>query len=252
MTTLHEICRYPVKGLGPDRMEEAVLSMGEGLPFDRKWGMIHETSEVDPVAPKWAKPHNFLRLAKDDRLAQLDTVFDEETKTLSILRKGKQISRGRLDDSTGRTLIQNFLSSFLLPGPRGNPKIVQAPSGGSFTDMEDARISLISLASLRDLERVTRQTVDPIRLRGNLYIDGLDPWAEFSWVGKRLRLGEVTLEVLRRIDRCTATNVNPKDGSIDMNIPQSLRQGFGHIDCGIYAKVIMGGTIRPGDELALV
>ena len=250
--TIQEICRYPVKGLGPDRMDQAALSMGEGLPFDRKWGMVHETSEIDPAAPPdWAKPHNFVRLSKDEQLAQLDIAFDEETRTLSILRKGRQVSRGRLDDPTGRTLIQTFLSSFLPNGPRGNPKIVQALSGGSFTDTEGARVSIINHATLRDLERVTRKPVDPVRLRGNLYIDGLPAWAEFEWVGKRLRVGEAVIEVMARIDRCAATNVNPKNGEIDMNIPLDLRKGFGHIDCGVHTKVIMGGTIRPGDEITL-
>ena len=54
-----------------------------------------------------------------------------------------------------------------------------------------------------------------------------------------------------RIDRCAATNVNPASGDVDMNIPLSLRKGFGHIDCGVHAKVIMGGTIRPGDSIEL-
>lgn len=250
-TTIQTICRYPVKGLGPDPMPEASLSMGEGLPFDRKWGMIHDTSEIDPVAPQWGKPHNFLRLAKDERLAQFDIAFEEDTRTLSILRKGRQVSRGRLDDPTGRTLIQTFLSGFLPPGPRGNPKIVQAPSGAAFTDIEEARLSIINMASLRDLERVTREPVDPMRMRGNIYIDGLDAWSEFHWVGKRLRIGEAVIEILMRIDRCSATNVNPKTGEIDMNIPLNLRKGFGHIDCGVHAKVIMGGTIRTGDAITL-
>lgn len=251
-TTITELCRYPVKGLGPDRMEEATITMGEGLPFDRKWGMIHDTSEIDPATTlDWAKAQNFIRLSKDEKIAQLDVAFDEETRTLTLFRKGKQVSRGRLDDPTGRMLLQSFMSGFMPAGPRGNPKIVQASSGGSFVDTEGARISFINHASLRDLERVTREPVSPDRMRGNIYIDGLPAWAEFDWVGKRIRVGEATLEVTMRIDRCAATNVNPKNGEIDMNIPLSLRKGFGHIDCGVHAKVIMGGTIRPGDEITV-
>lgn len=250
--TLTDIFRYPVKGMGPDRLESVSLTMGLGLPFDRNWAIVHDSSTVDAAAPVWAKKANFLCLARDEKLAQLETSFEEETRTLTIFRKGKQISRGRLDDPTGRTLLQTFLNSFMPSGPRGNPKIVEAPHEVQFTDMEEAKVSIINRASVSDIERVTREPVDLMRFRGNLYVDGLKPWQEFDWVGKRIRVGECVLEILMRIDRCAATNVNPTSGDVDMNIPLSLRKGFGHIDCGVHAKVIMGGTIRPDDPIELV
>lgn len=250
--TLDQIYRFPVKGMGPDPLDQVSLTMGEGLPFDRHWAVVHGASSVDPAAPTWAKKVNFLCLSRDEKLAQLDIAFDEETRTLTVLRKGKQISRAKLDDHMGRTLLQTFLSGFMPDGPRGNPKVVEAPHGVAFTDMEEAKVSLINLASVKDVERVTREPVDPMRFRGNLYIDGLDAWKEFDWVGKRIRIGECVLEILMRIDRCAATNVNPETGVIDMNIPLSLRRGFGHIDCGVHAKVIMGGTIRRGDPISLM
>lgn len=250
-TTVTDIYRYPVKGMGPDRLEAVDLTMGEGLPFDRHWAIVHASSKVDPAAPDWARKSNFLCLAKDEKLAQLDIAFDPETQILTVFRKGKQISRGKLDDTTGRTLLQSFLTGFMPPGPRGNPKIVEAPADVQFTDTPEAKVSLINRASVTDLERVTREPVDPMRFRGNLYLDGLPAWKEFDWVGKRFRVGECVLEGIMRIDRCAATNVNPQTGAVDMNIPLALRRGFNHIDCGLHAKVVMGGTVRPGDTVEL-
>lgn len=250
--TVSDIFRYPVKGLGPDRLTSVDLSTGLGLPFDRHWAIVHNSSKVDPAAPDWARKTNFLCLAKDEKLAQLSIDFDAETKTLTVFRKGKQISRGKLDDTMGCTILQTFLSGFMPPGPRGNPKIVEAPTDVQFTDTPEAKVSLINLASVTDLERVTREPVDPMRFRGNLYLDGLPAWKEFDWVDRRFKVGDCVLEGIMRIDRCAATNVNPDSGAIDMNIPLSLRRGFGHIDCGLHAKVIMGGTIRPGDSVELI
>ena len=34
-----------------------------------------------------------------------------------------------------------------------------------------------------------------------------------------------------------------------MNIPLTLQRGFGHVDMGIYAKVVEGGMIATGDTL---
>jgi uncharacterized protein YcbX len=252
MTTVTDIFRFPVKGMGPDALDSVRLTMGEGLPFDRRWAVIHASSKVDPAAPTWERKSNFLCLAKDEKLAQLTIGFDEETRTLTVFRKGRQVSRGRLDDHMGRTLLQTFLTGFMPDGPRGSPKLVEAPHDTQFTDMQEAKVSLINHASVKDIERVTRAPVDPMRFRGNLYLDGMEAWKEFDLVGKRVRVGECVLEILMRIDRCAATNVDPATGAVDMNIPLSLRQGFGHIDCGVHAKVVMGGTIRKGDTLEVM
>ncbi|HAE00950.1 MAG TPA: MOSC domain-containing protein [Rhodospirillaceae bacterium] len=250
--TLDQIYRFPVKGMGPDPLDSVALQEGDGLPFDRHWAVVHGSSKVDPAAPTWAKKANFLCLARDEKLAQLDIAFDEETRTLTVLRKGKQISRAKLDDHMGRTLLQTFLTGFMPDGPRGNPKVVEAPQGVAFTDVEAAKVSIINMASVRDIERVTREPVDPMRFRGNLYLEGLDAWKEFDWVDKQIQIGDCVLQILERIDRCAATNVNPQTGTIDMNIPLSLRKGFGHIDCGIHAKVVRSGTIKLGDTITVL
>ncbi len=52
-----------------------------------------------------------------------------------------------------------------------------------------------------------------------------------------------------RIDRCAATHVNPETAARDMNLLEALRRGFGHIDMGVYAEVIVGGEIATGDRI---
>ena len=52
-------------------------------------------------------------------------------------------------------------------------------------------------------------------------------------------------------ERCAATNVNPETAERDMNLPLTLRKGFGHMDMGVYAKVVSGGQIAPGDAVTL-
>ena len=51
----------------------------------------------------------------------------------------------------------------------------------------------------------------------------------------------------KRIERCAATNVDPATGLRDLEIPKTLMKTYGHFDCGIYAEVLDGGTIEPGD-----
>jgi len=250
--TIDDICRYPVKGLAADHMAGVTLSTGHALPCDRRWAIAHAASKIDPVAPQWMKKQEFLMLAKDEKLGQLGISFDEDTNILTITRKGKQVSRGKLDDVTGRMLLQTFLTGFMPSGRSGNPKIVEAPSDQQFTDVRDPFVSLINLASVTDIERVARAPVDPMRFRGNFYIKGAPAWDEANWIGRKLQIGDVVLQVVEPIERCTATNVDPKTGARDMNLPMTLRKGFGHIECGVYARVTAPGRVDVGQEVRLV
>lgn len=250
--TVDDICRYPVKGLAADHLDAVTVAIGRPLPFDRHWAILHAASKVDPVAPTWARKQEFLMLAKDEKLAQLGIAFDEESATLTITRNGKQVSRGRLDDVTGRMVLQTFLSGFMPQGPRGNPRIVEAAAEQQFTDVPDPFVSLINLASVADIERVARAPVDPQRFRGNFYLKGAPAWAESDWVGRKLEIGEAVLEVVEPIERCAATEVNPETGVRDINLPLTLRRGFGHINCGVYARVTAAGRVAAGDAVRVV
>ena len=62
----------------------------------------------------------------------------------------------------------------------------------------------------------------------------------------------VSLTVEDRIGRCAATNVDPATGQRDMTVPRDLLRGFGHDDCGIYARVTDGGAVGPGDSVTVL
>ena len=70
-----------------------------------------------------------------------------------------------------------------------------------------------------------------------------------SLVGQEIAIGDARLKVTKRIVRCAATNVDPDTGIRDLAIPATLMQTFDHADCGIYAQVIAGGEIAPGDRI---
>ena len=132
---------------------------------------------------------------------------------------------------------------------RGPPKVLAAPDGFRFTDSRRGFVSLINLASVRELETMIGAPVDPLRFRGNIHVEGLAPWAEFDLVGQILTAPSgLRLKVTKRIERCAATNVDPDTGIRDLEIPKSLMRSYGHFDCGIYAEVLDGGGIETGDS----
>jgi uncharacterized protein YcbX len=242
---LESLYRYPVKGLTPEPLERVCLTAGETLPFDRAWAIENGIGRFDPDAPRHLPKINFLMLMRDERLATLRTKFDDETETLTILRDGKQVARGQLTTPLGRQLIEQFVAAYMKAELRGPPKIVHA-QGHSFSDVAAKCVHIVNLASVRELERTQGRPVDPLRFRANLYLEGIEPWAELGWIGKEIGLGEARLAVFARTRRCEATNVDPARGVRDLAVPAHLQRTWGHQDFGIYATVVTGGEIAVG------
>jgi uncharacterized protein YcbX len=87
------------------------------------------------------------------------------------------------------------------------------------------------------------------RFRGNLWLDGFEPWQEFDLVGRDLRIGGAILRVRERITRCKATTVDPSTGVSDADTLGALQAGWGHQDFGVYAEVVTGGAVAVGDPV---
>ena len=121
--------------------------------------------------------------------------------------------------------------------------------GHSFSDVAAKVVSIINLASVAAIENAVSAPVDPLRFRGNVYVSGWPAWHEFDLVGKTIAVGPTRLKIVKRIVRCAATNVEPGTGIRDLQIPKTLMQAFGHMDCGIYAEIVAGGEIAAGDAV---
>jgi len=246
--TISALYRYPVKGLGPQELGRTTLEPGETMPFDRAWAIENGRGRFDPASPQHLQKINFLMLMRNERLAALDIEFDEGDRTLTLFRGGRQVVKGALDEPLGRQLIEQFMAGYMQDDLRGAPHIVSAP-GHSFSDVAAKCVHIVNLASVRELERSLGKPVDPLRFRANIYIEAERPWIEFDWIGREIGAGEARLTVLKRTDRCAATNVDPRTGARDLAIPATLMRNYGHQDFGIYASVMLGGEIAPGDRV---
>lgn len=247
--TLTGIYRYPVKGLSAHQLDRVLLTPGETLPLDRAWAIENGPSRFDAENPRHLPKVAFLMLMRDERLASLDARFEEETSRLVLQRGGRQVASGDLTTRSGRQIVEQFMAAFMGPSLRGPPRIVTAP-GHSFTDTPAKWLHVINLASVRDLERIVGRPIDPLRFRPNLIVDGFEPWAEFAWIESEIGIGPAArLSVTARTERCAATNVDPKTGARDMDIPAVLQRKRGHSDFGVYAEVLSGGEIADDDPI---
>ena len=241
---------WPVKGLSGAPLKEADISAGRPLAHDRQWAIERGARHFDPASPRHIPKGKFLQLVNTARLAALESRYDPDTATLTLLRSGKRLASGQLTTPAGRAIIEQFLAAWLkddLPGP---PRIVGA-GDHHFFDVPKPYLSLINLETLKELERIAKSPLDPRRFRANIYIEGLPAWQEFDWLGKTICVnGEPLFAARERIGRCIATCVDPETGERDLHLPRAMLDAYGHKDCGLYLEPVADATIRPGDEIA--
>jgi len=247
--TVQALYRYPVKGLSPQPLERASLTAGQTVPGDRLYAIENGPTGFDPAQPAYFPKQRFLMLMKNERLAALCTGYDEVSHTLTIDRGGEEAVRGDLRKPEGRAAIERFFAAYCADELRGPPRILSG-DGHSFSDVARKVLSIINLASVAALETAVGRPVDPLRFRANIYVAGWPAWHEFDLIEREIVCGGARFKGVKRIVRCAATNVDPQTGMRDLTIPQTLMQTFGHMDCGIYAEVIAGGEIAPGDAIA--
>ena len=249
--SVRRIYRYPVKGLSPESLATAELAPGATVAADRLYAIENGPIGFDPAAPAYFPKIRFLMLMRNERLARLDTRFDEASHTLVVREGDREAARGDLRTANGRKAIEDFFATFCADELRGPPRVLHAP-GHSFSDVARKVVSIINLASVADVETLEGVPIDPLRFRANLYVEGWPAWSELDLLGKTLSVGaSARLKVVKRIVRCAATDVVPGTGIRDTTIPQTLMRNLGHADCGVYAEVIAGGPIVPGDRIEM-
>ncbi len=250
MIRLASIYRYPVKGLTPERLSSADLRAGEVIAGDRLYAIENGPSGFDPRAPQWMPKIKFLCLMRNARLAAFSARYDDGTAMLSIERDGELLAAGGLRTPDGRAAIENFFETSMASERRGAFRILEA-AGHSFSDLAKKVVSIINLDTVEDFSRALGQEVHPLRFRANLYLAGLPAWSEFDLMGKTLAIGQARLKIVKRTERCAATEVNPETALRDIAVPEILLRRRGNVDFGIYAEITARGKIAEGDPVEI-
>jgi uncharacterized protein YcbX len=238
--------RHPVKGFSAEPLTHADLAAGRCFPCDRMFAVENGPSGFDPQAPEHIPKQKFTVLAALPEVARVRTRYDEADGTFRAQAQGHPDFEGGLADPAGCAALEAWLTAVLGDGARGTLKVVQAP-GHRFTDHPLGHVSIVNLASVRDLETRLGRPLDPLRFRANVYVEGWPAWAENDWTGRDLMVGFARARVFKPIVRCVATHVDLETGERDIDVVKALFDNYGHMHCGIYVHVTDGGRVALGD-----
>lgn len=244
---LAQICRHPIKGHGRENLASVRLLAGECLPFDRHWAVAHEAAKL---GAGWSPCVNFARGAKAPQLMAITSELDEEARRVTLRHPQQGEIAFQPDDPADLPRFLDWVRP-LNPPDRAQPVAIVSGARG-MTDSDFPSVSILNLASLADLSARMGCHLSADRWRGNLWLDGAAPWAEFDWIGRAIAIGGAVLRIEERITRCSATTVDPQNGEVAGNTLSALESNYGHQDFGVYATVLQGGPIAVTDEWRLV
>ena len=110
-------------------------------------------------------------------------------------------------------------------------------------------ISLINIKSIEDFQNKTNQKIEAQRFRGNIYVNGIDAWEERKWIGKIIKINNISFKVEKNIPRCVAINLKPNTDDNSLNLLKSLKKTFNHFDMGIYLTALDDGRVCINDKI---
>jgi len=232
--------RHPIKSHGREALRSVVLAVGQTMPWDRVWAVAHEASKVTNEA--WSRCANFSRVSKAPALMAITCSLDEDAESVTLHHPERPDLTFKPDHQADTFL--DWVAPLMPQDRAASARIVRVPGRG-MTDSDFPSVTLCSLSSHRAVEQKLGHPLSIHRWRGNIWIDGLDPWQEFEWMDRDISIGDVKLRARERTDRCLATTANPETGKRDADILGVLDH-WGHNDFSVRAEVIEGGTVAIG------
>ena len=258
--------RFPVKGFPAEEIAEATVLRDRGILGDRVAAFTNGSLEVPDDS--WHRYSAFTVLKNDTELQrwQVGCELAEAVATVTLTAPGGGSTTFGTDDPEGRAASAEFLAERIPP--QGDfPRALAVANQGMF-DSQRSGISIINPATVEAIAQTAegraalgidavepgaeggnQPSLDPLRFRGNVLLEGLGPFEEFGLIGKVVRLGGVRLAIRASIERCPATTVNPVTHEVDVNVPRVLVAACGHMHCGIYGEILESGQITTGDTL---
>ena len=151
-----------------------------------------------------------------------------------------------------REAFAKTIENLSSPEKKLNLKLIRSTNGG-LSDTRDQWVSVGATASADNLIKTFGLDNSLFRFRLNIWIQTKLPFEEFSWIGRKGRIGDAKLEFLSPVGRCNAINLSAKTGeSTDKPLPRQMRAKFGHSNLGVFARVLETGIVNVKDNLELI
>ena len=252
--TISSIHYCPVKSVSFQSIQSCDITKNLGMANDRIFAFSRnidlKKAKLVEKNPNERKLNNFLTLKNSPMLNKYNFVY--ENNRLTLTRDNKELISISPDDQNERSLLSNKLMK--LENSLIKPISLLKNSDFPFYDTSHSNnvfnsMSLINLNSIKDFEKKINEKIELQRFRANFYIDGIEALEERSWIGKIIKINNVSFKVEKNIPRCVAINLKPKTDDNSLNLLRLLRKNYNHFDMGIYLTALDDGKIEIGNKI---
>ncbi|MBK5290621.1 MAG: MOSC domain-containing protein [Acidobacteriia bacterium] len=256
---VESLWRYPVKSMQGEQLREAFIGF-PGVYGDRLYAFR------SAAAPK-AFPYFTGRELHELLLYRPAYRLPEQMALPANLREAEVIGPGLtpvyagpadlmvdVETPSGDLLAIDDprLISMLREGVRAAHELTLLRSDRAMTDCRP--ISLLSTQTARQLGEELGTDVDKRRFRANVYLDleSGGGFGEDAFAGRTLRIGaKVMVAILDRDPRCKMITLDPITAQPNPDLMRLVSQSHDG-KAGVYAAVLVEGTIRPGDPITIL
>ena len=258
--TISSINYCPVKSISFQSIDHCEIKKNIGILGDRIFAFsknldqnqvkLFERNPEDRKG-KWNK---ILTLKNSPFLNKYNFLLKEEKLTLTF--KEKEILTIDVNISSERQKLSNKIIE--LENSLKEPIVLMKNKDFPFFDTTISKkldfinsVSLINVQSIIDFQKKIGKEIEVPRFRGNICIDGLKAWEERNWIGKIIKINDISFKVEKNIPRCVAINLKPKTDNNSLNLLHSLKKTYNHFDMGIYLTPLNDGKIKISDTVGL-
>ncbi len=242
----------PVKGLALSGLDEVELTEA-GPQGDRGFYLVDASGRL--VNAKGLGILQQVRPEVDAAAGALTLTFPDGAVVDGPVELGAELGTA----FWGRTLPARLVVgpwSDALSALTGTPLRLVAAERPAVDRGRGGAASLLATASLAALAReLGVDAVDGRRFRMHFGIDGVDAYAEESWIGRRVRIGEAVVVPIGNVGRCAVTTQNPETGRPDLDTLKALARSRAGVATteplpfGVHAAVAEAGRVRVGDAV---
>jgi uncharacterized protein YcbX len=259
--TISSINYCPVKSISFQTIDKCEIKKDIGIIGDRIFAFAKDLDldkaqlfEKSPEERK-GKWNKVLTLKNSPVLNKYNFLYKENSLTLTF--NDKEILTINVNELSEHELLSNKIIE--LENSLKEPIVLMKNEEFPFFDTSISNkvdfinsVSLINIQSINDFQKKIDKKVEISRFRGNICIDGIKPWEERNWIGKIIKINNVSFKVEKNIPRCVAINLKPTTDNNSLNLLQSLKKTYNHFEMGIYLVALDGGEINSGDKLEII
>jgi uncharacterized protein YcbX len=256
--TISSINYCPVKSVSFQTIKNCEIRKNVGIVGDRIFAFAKDLDldqaklfEKNPNERK-GKWNKVLTLKNSPALNKYNFVFKDEKLTLTL--KDREILTIDINQLSEREKLSNKIIE--LEDSLRQPIVLMKNNDLPFFDTSISKkvdfvnsVSLLNTQSINDFQKKIGKKIETSIFRGNICINGMEPWKEREWIGKIIKINGTSFKVEKNIPRCVAINLKPQTDDNSFNLLQSLKKTYDHFEMGIYLTALEDGKLKVGSKI---